>query len=633
MKPQLGSCYYPEHWPKAQWAEDAKRMAGLGLKIVRVGEFAWSKFEATPGELTFDWMDQAVDTLGKEGLNVVMCTPTATPPRWMLEKHPDMLAVDLNGATRKFGSRRHYCFSHMAYRDESVRIAGLMAEHYCQHEAISAWQIDNEYGCHDTVLSYSDAAQLAFQAWLKAKYGSIEVLNEAWGNVFWSMEYSTFNQIGLPNLTVTEPNPTHCLEFRRFSSDQVVAYNKAQVDAVRRFTDAPLIHNYMGRIVDFDHFKLGKDLDIASWDSYPLGFLVDRTEADAQWKKRFERQGDPDLQAFHHDLYRAVGKGRWWVMEQQPGPVNWAPNNPAPLDGMVRLWTWEAIAHQAEAVCYFRWRQAPFAQEQMHAGLLRPDNQPSAVFAEVLNTANEVEQLGEITHTQAKVALIFDYESCWAWQVQPQGAGFDNFVLCFEFYRSLRRNGLSVDILPATVDDLDAYSLVLAPGLLAWPDGLLEVLQKFEGMAVLGPRSGSKTKNFTIPKALPPNIPGFDCKVSYVETFPQGSERHLSAGGAVRTWLETVETNETVVEATQDGTPVLLSKGNLRYLSAWPDSDALYRIMSNLGREAGLNVVAMPEGVRRRETGSHEFIFNYNAESIEFGNNLIDPAGVLIFEV
>jgi len=397
-----------------------------------------------------------------------------------------MLAVDASGHPRKFGSRRHYCFSHRAYRDESVRIAKLMAQRYADNEHIVAWQIDNEYSCHDTVISYSEAASEGFQAWLQDKYQNIEALNEAWGNVFWSMEYRRFDEIALPNLTVTEPNPSHCLDFRRYSSDQVVDYNRAQVDAIRAHTDVPLIHNYMGRIVDFDHYKVGDDLDIASWDSYPLGFLVDRSGASDEWKKRFERQGDPDFQAFHHDLYRAVGRGRWWVMEQQPGPVNWAPNNPAPLPGMVRLWTLEAIAHEAEAVCYFRWRQAPFAQEQMHAGLLRPDSQPAAVYPEIEAVAQELLALGEVETEKAKVGLIFDYESCWAWEVQPQGEDFDNFALALEFYRGLRRLGLSVDVLAPTVADLSGYELLLAPGLMSWPEGLLNKLRAFEGLAVLG---------------------------------------------------------------------------------------------------------------------------------------------------
>ncbi len=343
MKPELGVCYYPEHWPEAMWADDAARMVETGLKWVRIGEFGWSRMEPSPGDLQFGWLDRAVETLGAAGLKVVMGTPTATPPRWMLDKHPDMLIVDAQGNPRKFGSRRHYCFSHAGYIEECVRIAQIMGERYGRNPHVMAWQIDNEYGCHDTTISYSKPALHAFRLWLADRYGTVEALNEAWGNVFWSMDYDSFDQIDLPNLTVTDPNPSHVLAFRRFSSDQVVAFNKAQADALRALTDAPLLHNYMGRVLEFDHFKVGEDLDIATWDSYPLGFLSDRLEADEAHKSTYLQQGDPDMQAFHHDLYRAVGRGRWWVMEQQPGPVNWAPYNPAPCpvwsgSGRLRRW-------------------------------------------------------------------------------------------------------------------------------------------------------------------------------------------------------------------------------------------------------------------------------------------------------
>jgi beta-galactosidase len=177
------------------------------------------------------------------------------------------------------------------------------------------------------------------------------------------------------------------------------------------------------------------------------------------------RQGDPDFQAFHHDLYRAVGRGRWWIMEQQPGPVNWAPYNPDPLPGMARLWAWEAFAHGAEAVCYFRWRQAPFAQEQMHAGLLRPDSEPGAgLWRGREQVAQELAAMPEVGTAGADVALVFDYASDWAWAIQPQGRSFDYFRLVFPFYRGLRRLGLNVDILPPDVADLSGYRLVLAPG-------------------------------------------------------------------------------------------------------------------------------------------------------------------------
>ena len=260
--------------------------------VTQTTAIVWARGDS-PGTLTFDWLDRAIDTLGAAGLKVVLGTPTATPPRWMIDKHPDMLAVDAEGRARKFGSRRHYCFSHPGYREECRRIATLMGERYGTHPHVHAWQIDNEYACHDTTLSYSDAARHGFRDWLAQRYQSPDALNRAWGNVFWSMDYADWGDIDLPNLTVTEPNPAHILDFRRYSSDQVIAFNKVQTDALRPLTDRPLIHNYMGRELSFDHFKLGDDLDIASWDSYPIGFLSDRLAATEEDKRRYLRQGDP----------------------------------------------------------------------------------------------------------------------------------------------------------------------------------------------------------------------------------------------------------------------------------------------------------------------------------------------------
>ncbi|GAA6139637.1 beta-galactosidase [Arenicella sp. 4NH20-0111] len=630
MKPILGTCYYPEHWDEALWPEDALKMSQLGLKLVRIGEFSWSRIEPKPGEYDWAWLDRAIEVLGDQGLKVVMGTPSATPPRWMLDRYPDMLAVDEDGQHRKFGSRRHYCFSHAPYREEAAKIAELMAERYGGNRHVHSWQLDNEYGCHDTILSYSDAARKEFRRWLKAKYSDIAVLNEAWGNIFWSMAYSEFEDVDLPNLTVTEPNPSHVMDFRRFSSDQVVVFNKALVTAVRRFCDKPLIHNYMGRITEFDHYKVGDDLDIASWDSYPLGFLVDRCGASKEWQRRFERQGDPDLQALHHDLYRTVGRGRWWVMEQQPGPVNWAPFNPAPLPGMVRLWTLEAIAHEAEAVCYFRWRQAPFAQEQMHAGLLRPDSKESASYPEIEAVIKEISELGDIACCQADVALVFDYESCWAWEAQPQGQGFDAFGVVFEFYRGLRRLGLTVDIVRPDVETLDGYKLLLAPGLFNLHDRLLEQIDRFDGVSMLGPRTGSRDQNFRIPTPLPPALDGFDCTVEYVETFPKESARKLQSNGSIHTWFESLQTSESVFEFLDDGSPVLVGNGKNFYLGAWPDELAMQSILLRLAEKAQLSTEVLPEGVRKRETQSHEFVFNHNAESVMFRDELLSPAEVRI---
>ena len=637
MNRTLGVCYYPEHWPEAQWAEDARRMAELGLTWVRIGEFAWSRLEPSEGDLQLDWLDRAIDTLGTAGLRVVLGTPTATPPRWMLDKHPDMLAHDAQGRPRGFGSRRHYCFSHRGYLEESRRITRILAERFGRNPHVAAWQTDNEYGCHDTILSYSPAALSAFRDWLAQRYQSPQALNRAWGNVFWSMEYASFDEIGLPNLTVTEPNPAHVLAFRRFSSDQVVAFNRAQTDIIRAHSDAPIAHNYMGRITDFDHFAVGADLDIASWDSYPLGFLEDRVGASPDHQRAYARQGDPDFQAFHHDLYRAVGRaqgahpqghGRWWVMEQQPGPVNWAPYNPAPLPGMVRLWTWEAFAHGAEAVCYFRWRQAPMAQEQMHAGLLRPDSKPAPAHDEAARVARELADARAVAPCQAPVGLVFDYDADWAWATQPHGEGLSYFGLVFDTYRALRRAGLSVDILPASTRDFTGYALVLAPGLMHAPDTLKAALDAAPGVVLYGPRFGARDAEFSIPLPLPPAIPGLDVTVARVESLRPDMPLPLSQGGAATGYREELEGTAPCRLSLEDGAPALMGTSRRGYLGAWLDDTGMDRLVALLAADAGLDVQQMPQGVRTRNTATESFWFNHSTEPVQTPAGLLPPAGV-----
>ncbi|MFK7866915.1 MAG: beta-galactosidase [Alphaproteobacteria bacterium] len=629
MKPALGVCYYPEHWQPELWEQDAQRMVAAGILWVRIGEFAWSQLEPSEGKFDWDWLDQAVGVLAAAGLHIIMGTPSATPPRWVISKYPDMLAVDDQGRERKFGSRRHYCFSHLGYRREAARMAGAMAQRYGKHKAVKAWQIDNEYGCHETVISHSNAARSGFQEWLSGKYQSPDALNRAWGNIFWSMAYADFSEIDLPNLTVTEANPSHQLDFRRYASDQVIAFNQAQIAAMRPHTARPFIHNYMGRVTDFDHFKLGKDLEIASWDSYPLGFLEQvLAEEDEDWKAHFSCQGDPDFQAFHHDLYRAVGKGRWWVMEQQPGPVNWAPYNPIPLDGMVKLWSMEAIAHGAEVISYFRWRQAPFAQEQMHAGLLRPDHKDTQGLLEAKAVADELQGLGDITHCDADIAIIFDYESQWAWEIQPQGKDFDYFRLVFEQYRALRSMGLNVDILPANVTDFGVRKLVLIPGLMTWNDSLKAAIDQFDGAVLAGPRTGLKTQNMHIPDSLGPDFAGVT--TARVHSMRPNISIPLEHGGNIIHWFEQLEgEGDIILKTLDDRAPVLVRDDVGFYLGAWLDQAGYVNMFKTLCDTLDIPYHIMPKGVRRRAAADKLLILNYNPHAADYEGDTIPAASYI----
>lgn len=622
---RLGCCYYPEHWPEAIWADDARRMVEMGLSRVRIGEFAWSRIEPEPGHYDWGWLDRAIATLHAAGLGIILGTPTATPPRWLVDTMPDMLAVDARGQARRFGSRRHYCFSHQGYRAECTRIVTALAERYGAHAAIVAWQTDNEYGCHDTVVSYSAAAAQAFRGWLAALYGSIAALNAAWGNVFWSMEYRAFDEIDPPNLTVTEPNPAHVLDYRRFASDEVVAFNRLQVDIFRAASPGrDIVHNFMGFFTQFDHHAVSRDLDVATWDSYPIGFL-ESFWFDREAKLRYARQGHPDIAAFHHDLYRGCGNGRMWVMEQQPGPVNWAAHNPAPLPGMVRLWTLEAAAHGAELVSYFRWRQAPFGQEMHHAGLLRPDSVDAAGAHEARAAADDLATLGDLGPPPKSVALLFSYEAAWLFETQPQGRSFRYLELVFAFYSALRRLGLDVDIL-ASDATLDGYAMVVVPSLPILDDALVTRLATLDVPVLFGPRSGSRTVDFQIPEGLPPGPlrTALPITVSGVESLREGLVEQ-GDGFEIACWFEHVDAAIEPEIILKDGRGIVYRAGSLRYLAGWPDEALLDRMVVKMALEVGLPTMPLPRDLRLRRSGGLIFAFNYGQQPIDLTSITSDP--------
>lgn len=619
----IGVCYYPEHWPESMWADDARRMRELGITRVRIGEFAWSRLEPEAGHYEFDWLTRAIDTLHSQGLGVILGTPTATPPKWLVDEMPDMLAVGDDGRVRGFGSRRHYCFSHIGYRRECARIVGEMAKRYGAHPGVVAWQTDNEYGCHDTVRSYSQSALLGFRHWLEARYGTIAALNEAWGNVFWSMEYRNFSEVELPSGAVTETNPSHRVDFDRYSSDQVIAFNKVQTDVIRALApDHQILHNFMTFHVDFDHFSAMEDMDIATWDSYPLGSL-DVFERDPVHKAIYARTGDPDLQAFHHDLYRGTGRGRFGIMEQQPGPVNWAQYNTDAQKGMVRLWGMEGFAHGAELVSYFRWRQAPFAQEQFHAGLNMPDNTPDRAFFEVEELSHDLKKLGDMgTATSAKVAIVYSYEAQWMLREQPQGRNFSYIDQVFSAYRAFRRLALDIDIVGPDAD-LASYAVVVVPSMPYVPERLGKALQGYKGALLIMPRTGSRTRSHHIPSNLAPG-PLADLlgvKVTRVESFRTGSAVSVTYDNETfrfDRWREFVEPKSAdVIARDADGNAALTRKVNAYYLCGSPDRALMERLIGRLAREAGIATQHLPMGVRLRRRGTYCFLFNYGPDVIE----------------
>jgi beta-galactosidase len=619
----LGVCYYPEHWPEDWWASDAKRMKALGLTYVRIGEFAWSRIEPNPGDYRFEWLDRAIDTLGQAGLKVVLCTPTATPPKWLIDAHPDILPVDpATGRTRGFGSRRHTDFSSETWVEAALRITRVLAQRYGEHPHIAGWQTDNELCCHETALSASPAALASFRAWLTTQYANIEALNTAWGNVFWSMEYRHFNEIELPVGAVTETSPSHRLAWRRHASAMVVGFHDATVEVLRAHAPGRFItHNFIPMDeTGVDNHALAAPLDFASYDNYPLGRTdLALASAPAAEFAALMRTGHPDLQSIYFDQTRGLTGMPFWVMEQQPGPVNWGRHNPWPAPGMVRLWSWEAFAHGAAVVSFFRWRQAPFAQEQMHAGLLRPDSSHAEAWPEIEQLAAELARIALPPPRKSAVAIIVDVEAQWLSDIEQQGRGYDYTAVLHAWYRSARRLGLDVDFV-APGADLAGHALVLVPCIAMPSEAAVAALAATDAFLLLGPRSGAKTSELTIPEGLPPGrlrslMP---IRVLAVETLRPDCTGSFVLDGqshASHSWRESIDAGEAEVLATrEDGRPGLVRHGNAHYLTTLIDDAGFDALLQRLAGQAGLVAKPLAGSLRLRRRGDLMFAINYGPE-------------------
>ncbi len=457
---RLGVCWYPEQWPRSTWERDVALMAETGLDVVRIGEFAWSLMEPSRGSFDWGWLDEAIATIAAAGMTVVLGTPTATPPVWLMRERPDVMSVGPDGARRAYGSRRHTCPTSPAYREEAARIVTAMAERYGQHAAIEAWQIDNEPGNHDSTRCWCDACQTAFTAWLEARFGGdVDALNRAWGNEFWSQTATTFDDVRLPVPTMTRHNPALDLAHLRFASEQVVA-GVAEQRAILGALAPPhetFTNLYVGD-VDVSTQAIGRLHGLGAMDSYPHGvsgpqevaFLLDLTRGTA-------------LQA--GDGAAARG-GRGWVTEQQPGPVNWTPQNPAVAPGQVRLWGWQAAMHGIETLLFFRWRAALRGQEQYHSGLLRHDGTADQGLVEAARLRRELDEAPPelLERPEATVALVYDHADAWAMNLDPHRPGLTHRKLVVDAHAGARRTGAVVDVVPVDAD-LTGYAIVLAPGL------------------------------------------------------------------------------------------------------------------------------------------------------------------------
>lgn len=480
---RIGVCWYPEQWPEADWADDVARMADLGLQVVRVAEFAWARMEPRRDRWDLGWLDRAVEAIADAGMRVVIGTPTATPPVWLMRERPEVRIVGTDGRPRAYGSRRHTCPTSPAYREESARVTEVLARRYGGHVALDAWQVDNEPGNHDSARCWCDPCQQAFRAWLAERYGDVDALNAAWGQAFWSMAYPDWGAVELPVPTMTVHNPSLELAHRRFASDQVRGGLAVQREVLQRHSpDVPTFTNlYMGDL-DIDAAAVHRDHGLGAIDSYPHGLP------------------GPAEVAFNLDLARGAALqpgegveargGRAWVVEQQPGPVNWTGDNPAVPPGQVRTWILDAAVQGIDTLLVFRWRMARAGQEQHHAALLTHDRRDTPAVGEVRDAIAQLPSLAP-PRARATAAVVADYADAWVLDIVPQTPGADHRTLAVAAHQALREAGHVVDVVPADAD-LTGYDVVALPAFHRVTEARLATVRAAldAGVTVLlGPRS------------------------------------------------------------------------------------------------------------------------------------------------
>lgn len=504
----FGVDYYPEHWPEERWPEDARLMAEAGVNVVRLAEFAWSILEPQPGRFDFDWLDRALEILSQHGIHVILGTPTASPPPWVMAMLPGAYKVNAIGQRLTYGNRREYCPTHTGYRERGRMITRAMADHYKNHPAMIGWQIDNELGGR----CYCSSCRDSFQNWLRDRYGTLERLNSAWGTAFWSHVYTEWSQIPVPLETGGVPNPGLDLDYRRFMSDTFVNFQQEQVDILRQFCPSHFItHNFMGFGFDqINYFDLAKSLDYVSWDNYP------RTS----W--HLLQDVDPAYVALGHDTTRGFKRKPFWLMEEQSGSGGWQNLGISPRPGEMRLWTYQAIAHGADGMVYFRWRTARYGTEQYWHGILYHHGQPGRRYEEFKAIGSELKRSGARflgAENRNQVAMVLSYEARWAFQGQPNHADFKYPAFFTSYYKALHHRNVGVDIVPPNAD-LSQYRLVIAPAMYILAEAAADNLRHFVhngGMLITTARTGVKDEANAVVNCYLPGLLADVCGVEVDE--------------------------------------------------------------------------------------------------------------------
>lgn len=626
-----GGDYNPEQWPEEVWQEDMRLLKEAHIDTLTLNVFSWAALQPSEEEYDFSKLDKIMDRVRDNGFQVCLATSTGAHPAWMAKRYPDILRTEFNGMKRKFGGRHNSCPNSPTYRKYSVRLAEKIAERYRNYDNIIAWHISNEYGGE----CYCENCEKAFRVWLKKKYRTIEAVNHAWNTAFWGHTFYDWDEIVLPNLLSEHFEYDRSqfqgitLDYKRFNSESILECYRLEYEAVKRVTpDIPVTTNLMGFYKGLDYKMWAKYMDAVSWDNYPAN------------------EDSPAMIAMNHDLMRGIkGGAPFLLMEQTPSVTNWLPYNALKRPGVMRLWSYQAVAHGADAVMFFQMRRTAGACEKLHGAVIdHVGTKETRVYREISGLGDELERIGAETLgavTEAKTALYFDWDNWWAVECSAGPScelKYKDEIL--NYYSALHSMNVPVDIV-GPEDDLNKYSLLIAPVLYMTKTGYDSKIRKFVengGSFVTTFFSGIADENDLVILGGYPgrlrNILGI--WVEEEDALPSGAENGFEYKGEhypakLLCDLLHPESDSVSVLSRYDsdfyaGMPVVtkndFGRGHAYYVAARSDEKFYRAFLSDVCTEAGITSIIEPqEGLeatmRINENGRFLFLLNHRDAEIE----------------
>ena len=613
-----GGDYNPEQWPEAVWDDDVRHMQRAGVTMATVGVFSWARIQPEEGVFDYDWLDRVIDKLHAGGIAVDLATGTASPPPWATARYPGILPQTRDGVRLWPGSRQHYAPTSPDYRRLAAALVEQTVARYRDHPAVVLWHINNELGCH-VAYDYSDAAAAAFRAWLRARYTTIDALNEAWGTWFWSQHYTDFEQIVPPRRTPASVNPGSLLDFRRFSSDALFDLFRMEKQIIRDAgATQPITTNFMGPFPPTDYRRWAQELDVISDDSYP----------DPRDPEAFRTT------AFARDLMRSLKPGTPWIlMEQAPNAVNWRANNAPKAPGQMAAFSMQAVGRGADGVLFFQWRQAAAGSEKFHSAMLPHAGPDTRTHREVSDLGAALKELGELPAPggEAKVAVVFDWHAWWAIDQPDHPAQFDYLGEVRGWHAALHRLNVQVDV-AGPDGPFAGYDLIIVPSLylIADPGPLLAALAGGATVLVTAFTDVVDEQDRFLPGGFTTRL-GPALGVAVVD-FEGIAEDTMSRGrGVTLREVVRVDTAE-VLDTFADGKPALTRNGNAYYLATLTDQATKDTIAAELVERLGVEpvVAGLPPRVEACARGGVVTVINHNPEPVEVGDTVLEPYGYRI---